>query len=96
MLDRLSGVLWPSNKYCIRTCGCPERQLINGQTLAASELDSFAGRGREAQGRDGHFRHIEQTNIVGDGSYSYDDFIFACSGRQPRERYWRAINPAGE
>ena len=76
MLDSLSRVLRPPNQNCTRTRGCSERQLINGQTLASSEFNSFAGRSREAKCCDSEFWHGEKTDIVCDGSHSHNDSVF--------------------
>ncbi len=76
MLDCLSVAFGAPNQYRVGARRCPERQLIDGETLASGELNSFSSRGRESQGCDGEFRHSEQTNIVRDGGHGNNDLIF--------------------
>jgi hypothetical protein len=76
MFDCLSVAFGAPDQYRVCARRCPERQLINGETLASGQLNSFSSRSRESQGRDGEFWHGEQTNIVRDGGHSDNDLVF--------------------
>lgn len=76
MLDRFPRVLRPPHQQRVTPRGRPQRQLIEGQALAAGLLDARARRGGEPQRRDRDLGHGEQTRVVGDGA-DHDDGLVA-------------------
>lgn len=75
MLDRLPRILRSPHQQRIRPRRRPQRQLIERQTLPPRLLNPLPRRGREPQRRHRHFRHREQTRIIGDGANNNDGFV---------------------
>merc|ERR1719295_2378675 len=53
----------------------PEGQLIKGDDLAAGLENSVASLLSHVQGADGHLGHLEDPEVVGDGSNADDDLV---------------------
>lgn len=68
MLEGLTGVLGATEEEGVGTGGEAGGNLINGEGLAAGLEDARAGRGGEAESRNGELGKLEETVVVSDGT----------------------------
>lgn len=55
--------------------GGTQRQLVEGQHLAAVLHDALTGLVGDAQGADLHLRHVQHAGVVGDGAHDNGDAV---------------------
>ena len=100
MLNRLPRILRTPQQHTIRPLRRPQRQLIDGQTLASSLLDPSSCCRREAQGRDRHLGDSEQACVICDGADYDEDFgVLGCVrfvACKAREGDWGPVYARGE
>ena len=72
VLDGLARVLGTPQKEGIRAGGLLERELVEGERLAAGRNDARTGCGGEAQSGDGDLGSLKEAVVVGNGA-DYDD-----------------------
>lgn len=73
VLDGLAAVPLPPQQDGVRTSRRTESELIESQNFTTSLEDSLFGRGGETEGGNGEFGHLQETNIIGDGSNNNND-----------------------
>lgn len=78
MLEGLTGVLGSTEKEGVGSSGEAGSDLIDGEGLTTSLQDARAGRGGEAESRDGDLGELEQTDVVSDGADLFCISIVFC------------------
>ena len=77
MLDCLTGVLGATDEDGVGSSGETGSDLVEGESLTTSSQDAGAGRGGEAESRNGELGKLEETVVVSDGADLICVSIFA-------------------
>lgn len=96
MLHSLSTVLWTPNKHCVLPERCPERELIDRETLTTCLLDAGTRCSGETQSGDSELGNGEQAYVIRDGGDGDDDFFWTGEPGKSREGERGAVDTAGE
>ena len=82
-------------QQCLLASWGTEGQLIEGQDLTASLQDAFTCLFGDVQSADRHLGHLEQTQVIGDGTNNNDSrlglFGSVEETRHTLQRHWWAI-----
>ena len=68
MLDGLTGVLGATDEDGVGPSGEAGSDLVDGEALTTGLLDAGAGRGGEAESRNGELGDLEHAVVVSDGT----------------------------
>ena len=79
VLDGLARVALTAEEDGVRTSRSTHRELVEGQSLAASLQDALLGGLGEAEGRNSQLGDLKQTDVIGDGSDDNDGLGIAVS-----------------
>jgi hypothetical protein len=104
MLDCLSGILRPAQQQCIRTSRGSQSQLIDGQALSTSLLNSGACRSGKPQSGNVEFWDSEEAVVICDGADHNNGLVFVrlcgvlscCFRDDTRKRHWRTVDAGHE
>ena len=80
VLDGFARVALAAEEDGVRTSRSTHRELVEGQSLAASLQDALLGCRGEAQGSNGQLGNLEETDIIGDCADGDDDLGVAVRG----------------
>ena len=75
MLHRLPTILLSPHQHSITPRRCPQRKLIQRQTLPARLQDPSSRRSGEPQCRDTQFWESEKANVVCHGTDCHEGFV---------------------
>lgn len=81
MLDCLTGVLGATDEDGVGSSGETGSDLVDGESLTTSSQDAGAGRGGEAESRNGELGKLEETVVVSDGADNDDGLALVRLGR---------------
>ena len=76
VLDRLTRVLLAAEKDGVCARRRAERELVEGENLAAGVEDALLGAAREAEGSDGELGHGLKAGVVCHGAYDNNGLGF--------------------
>lgn len=68
MLEGLTGVLGSTEEEGVGSSGEAGSDLVDGEALTTGLLDAGAGRGGEAESRNGELGDLEHAVVVSDGA----------------------------
>lgn len=68
VLEGLTGVLGSTEEEGVGSSGETGSDLVDGEALTTGLLDASAGRGGEAESRNGELGDLEHTVVVSDGT----------------------------